>query len=323
MRQIERDELEPLATGAWILGTGGGGSPYLAYLNMRRLYAEGTRVTLMDPARPRRRRPGRGGLQHGRAAGRPGTAVRPAFAAKPVRMMEEYLGRHFRAVMSVEIGGGNAFQPLLVAALPACRWSTPMRWAAPSRSADDQLRDRRPAAVPAHAGRHPRQRGHRRPRRELEMDGADQPQDLHRGRLDRRHLQGAAHRRRGEGARHPAHHHAGDRARPRGAARPAARTRTRSRPRWRPAHGKLLFRGKVADVQRRATEGFLRGTRPVDGLDDDRGARLRGRVPERMRGRLARRSRRGDDARPDLRARQRVGRGDRHRKPALRPAGQL
>ena len=49
MREIERDELEPLATGAWILGTGGGGSPYLAYLNMRQFYAEGTRVTLMQP----------------------------------------------------------------------------------------------------------------------------------------------------------------------------------------------------------------------------------------------------------------------------------
>ena len=39
----------------------------------------------------------------------------PAVAAKPVRMMEAYLGRRFRAVMSLEIGGGNAIQPLLVA----------------------------------------------------------------------------------------------------------------------------------------------------------------------------------------------------------------
>jgi DUF917 family protein len=49
MRQIERGELEPLATGAWILGTGGGGSPYLSYLNMRKLYADGSRINLMDP----------------------------------------------------------------------------------------------------------------------------------------------------------------------------------------------------------------------------------------------------------------------------------
>ncbi len=50
MREIARDELEPLATGAWILGAGGGGSPYLAYLNARRLYADGVRINLMDPA---------------------------------------------------------------------------------------------------------------------------------------------------------------------------------------------------------------------------------------------------------------------------------
>jgi DUF917 family protein len=40
------------------------------------------------------------------------------------------------------------------------------------------------------------------------------------------------------------------------------------------ARGKVLFRGKVVDVARRATEGFLRGTATVEGLDDDRGNRL-------------------------------------------------
>ena len=36
----------------------------------------------------------------------------------------------------------------------------------------------------------------------------------------------------------------------------------------------VLFRGKVVDVARRTTEGFLRGTATVEGLDDDRGSRL-------------------------------------------------
>src|SRR6202011_2415121 len=40
------------------------------------------------------------------------------------------------------------------------------------------------------------------------------------------------------------------------------------------AQGKLLFRGKVVDVARRTTEGFLRGTAVIDGLDEDRGSRL-------------------------------------------------
>ena len=40
------------------------------------------------------------------------------------------------------------------------------------------------------------------------------------------------------------------------------------------AGGKQLFRGKVVDVARRATEGFLRGRCVIEGLDEDRGARL-------------------------------------------------
>src|SRR5580700_9861802 len=48
-REITLDEIESLAVGAWILGTGGGGSPYLGLLNMRRLYAEGHGVALMSP----------------------------------------------------------------------------------------------------------------------------------------------------------------------------------------------------------------------------------------------------------------------------------
>jgi DUF917 family protein len=35
--------------------------------------------------------------------------------------------------------------------------------------------------------------------------------------------------------------------------------------------GRLIFTGKIADVARRATEGFLRGTARLDGLGDDRG----------------------------------------------------
>ncbi len=37
LRPVSAAEIESLAIGAWILGTGGGGSPYLALLNMRKL----------------------------------------------------------------------------------------------------------------------------------------------------------------------------------------------------------------------------------------------------------------------------------------------
>ena len=49
MRELVLDDIEALAVGAWVLGTGGGGSPYLGLLNMRRLYAEGHHVALMSP----------------------------------------------------------------------------------------------------------------------------------------------------------------------------------------------------------------------------------------------------------------------------------
>src|SRR4029077_6765555 len=49
LRELTLDDIEALAVGTWILGTGGGGSPYLGLLNMRRLYAEGHRVELMSP----------------------------------------------------------------------------------------------------------------------------------------------------------------------------------------------------------------------------------------------------------------------------------
>lgn len=116
-REITFEELEPLAIGAWILGAGGGGSPYLSYLNMRELYRQGKRVTLIDPL----------ALNDDDLVavvsnmGAPLVGQErlgdPAFAAKPVLMMEAFLHRSFDAVMSVEIGGGNALQPLLVAAM--------------------------------------------------------------------------------------------------------------------------------------------------------------------------------------------------------------
>lgn len=116
-RTILASELEPLAIGAWILGAGGGGDPYHAYLNLRRLYAEGISVELIDPL----------DLDDDATVAPVSTMgsplvgeerlTDPEVAALAVRQMEEHLGRPFDAVMSLEIGGSNAFQPLMVAAV--------------------------------------------------------------------------------------------------------------------------------------------------------------------------------------------------------------
>src|SRR5262245_13985414 len=117
LRPVSAEEIESLAIGSWILGTGGGGSPYLALLNMRRLYREGVVVSLMDPL----------DLADDDLVAVVSNMGAPLVGqerltdartiAAAVTLMEEYLGRRFRAIMSLEIGGGNAIQPFMVAAL--------------------------------------------------------------------------------------------------------------------------------------------------------------------------------------------------------------
>ena len=87
------------------------------------------------------------------------------------------------------------------------------------------------------------------------------------------------------------------------------------------AAGKLLFRGKVVDVARRTTEGFLRGRAAIEGLDENRGARLE--IAFQNEWVVAWRDGAADRdvARSDLRARHRLGRSLRHRDDPLRQAG--
>jgi uncharacterized protein len=274
MRPIERDELEPLATGAWILGTGGGGSPYLSYLNIRNLYADGLRVKLMDPADLADDALVAVVSNMGAPLVGQERLSDPAFAAKPVRMMEDYLGRRFDAVMSVEIGGGNAFQPLLVAAMtglpvvdadamgrayPEAQMTSfaiadlpmfPLTLAdirdnevIVTRAASWKWMERISRKVCTEVGSIAATCKAPRSGAEVKDHGIlyTTTQAIALGREVRR-------------ARH-AHED------------PIAALLTA-------AKGKLLFRGKIVDVQRRATEGFLRGTARIGGIDDDRGARF-------------------------------------------------
>lgn len=116
MIELGLEDIEALAVGAWILGTGGGGSPYHALLNLRRLYESGLRIQLISPAELD---------DDDRVAvvsfqGAPlvlqERLVDSRSCARAVELMQEYLGRTFRAVMGIEVGGGNGMQPLLAAA---------------------------------------------------------------------------------------------------------------------------------------------------------------------------------------------------------------
>ena len=116
MRDLNGDDIEALAVGAWILGTGGGGSPYHGLINMRRLYRQGTRVFLMDALALEDDDDVAVVSNMGAPLVSQERLVDSRLTARAVELMQEYLGRRFRGVMSIEIGGGNSIQPLMAAA---------------------------------------------------------------------------------------------------------------------------------------------------------------------------------------------------------------
>ena len=117
MRDIQRDELEPLATGAWILGAGGGGNPYLSYVNLLALYDGGARVSLMDP----KDLADEDLVAMVAGIGAPLVGQErlpdPKVVARPLVALQDHLGRPFRAVMSGEIGGANGLRSLIAGAV--------------------------------------------------------------------------------------------------------------------------------------------------------------------------------------------------------------
>ena len=114
---VTLEDIHRLSVGAWILGAGGGGDPYHSYLNVRELYAQGSQVMLVDPK----------GLADDAkiavvsAMGAPLVGEErlddPLVAARAVEVMQQHLGYEFDAVMAVEIGGSNGLQAFLVAAV--------------------------------------------------------------------------------------------------------------------------------------------------------------------------------------------------------------
>lgn len=274
IRVLEREELELLATGAWILGAGGGGSPYLGYLNLRKLYDEGHRVQVIDPAELDDDDLVAVVSNMGAPLVGQERLADPAFAAKPVRMMEDYLGKKFRAVMSVEIGGGNAIQPFLVACmtgLPVVDGDAMGRAFPEAQMTSFAICDLKPypltladirdneVIIPRAASWKWMERISRKactevgsiaatckaPRTGREVKDCGVLYTVSQAISIGRTL--AEARRRHDD--------------------PIAAVMAQHR-------GKLLFRGKVQDMARRATEGFLRGKAEFVGLDDFRNQRF-------------------------------------------------
>ena len=115
-RTLGREEVDDLAIGAWVIGTGGGGNPYLNHLNVQRMAAQGSTFELIEADE----------LADDAQVAVVSTMGAPVVmqerlqdsrdVARAVEIMAAYLGRGFDAVMATEIGGSNAFQPFMAAA---------------------------------------------------------------------------------------------------------------------------------------------------------------------------------------------------------------
>lgn len=113
--QITKDDLSDLARGATLLGTGGGGDPYIGQMLVEQVLGEGA-ITILDPDEidddlfviPTAQ------------MGAPTVMVEKIPAGTEptlsLRTLEEHLGRKADATMPIECGGINSMIPLLVAA---------------------------------------------------------------------------------------------------------------------------------------------------------------------------------------------------------------
>lgn len=116
MWDMTEDALEALAIGAGILGTGGGGNPYLGKLEAREQLRQGKRIQVvsLDELPDDALATTVGGM------GSPTVGIeridRGNEALRAMRALEQHLGKTFTHVMPGEIGGSNAMRPMVVAA---------------------------------------------------------------------------------------------------------------------------------------------------------------------------------------------------------------
>ncbi|HZT90118.1 MAG TPA: DUF917 domain-containing protein [Stellaceae bacterium] len=271
---LDSDDIEALAVGAWILGTGGGGSPYLGLLNIRQLYAEGHRVSLMSPHDLHDEDWVAVVSNMGAPLVGQERLADSRNVARAVRMQEEYHGWKFRAVMSLEIGGNNAIQPLMAAAhlgLPVVDADTMGRAYPEAQMTSVAVGELRPypcalydpRGIEAIVTKVPSWRWMERASRKICVEMGSIAATCKAPRTGREVKEWGIHFTVSK------------------AIAIGRRVREAQRRHEDPiaaildeGGGKLLFRGKVVDVERRTTEGFLRGRAVIDGLDDDRGGRL-------------------------------------------------
>lgn len=117
LRQVTLEDIIPIRIGAGILGTGGGGNPYLGSLHLAAIIREHGAQPLIDP------------LQLDDTAhicvagfiGAPTVSIEKLPQGeemlRALRLLEAHVGKKFEAIAIAEIGGANSMQPLIAGLL--------------------------------------------------------------------------------------------------------------------------------------------------------------------------------------------------------------
>jgi hypothetical protein len=274
LRDITADDLESLAVGAWILGTGGGGNPYLSLLNMRQLYRDGHRVQLMPASDLADDDP----VAVVAGVGAPLVGLErltdSRTIARAVEVMEEHIGQCFTGIMGVEIGGGNGVRPLMAAALlkrPVIDADTMGRAYPEAQMTSVAIGGLRPwplstvdvRGLEAIVDKVPTWKWMERIARKICVEYGSVAMTCQAPRTGAEIKRWGIH---GTTTKAIAIGHAVREAQRRHEDPVAAILSVEP--------GKVLYKGKVVDVERRATEGYLRGRARFDGTEDWRGRML-------------------------------------------------
>ena len=117
LREVTLNDIRPIAIGAGILGTGGGGNPYLGSLHLASVIREKGPQVLLDPFE----------LADDALVCVAGSIGAPTVSieklpegtemVRALRLLEQHIGRQFDAVAIAEIGGANSMQPLIAGLL--------------------------------------------------------------------------------------------------------------------------------------------------------------------------------------------------------------
>jgi DUF917 family protein len=273
MWQIDEDALESISIGAGILGTGGGGNSYIGMLRARELVRANGPVSVLglDELPDDSRVICVGGM------GAPTVGiekVRGTESYRAVRAIEKHTGERATSLISGEIGGSNSLEPVIPASLarlpvvdgdgmgrafPELQMTTFFIYGiAPTPTAvcdekgntaivEDAVSptwvERMARAVTIVMGCAPVFAF-------APMSAADVRRTAIHGTLSLAKSLGEAVRRAQRDKANPIEAILGT------------------------VPGRVLFQGKIVDVERRTTEGFARGRVTIDGMDDDAGAQL-------------------------------------------------